>query len=68
MTNVALPPRGILFDKDGTLIDFRATWIPAYHGVAEELAQRLGGGAAMTGVLLARLGYDTAADSFAFRS
>ena len=26
------PIRGILFDKDGTLLDFCATWIPAYRG------------------------------------
>ncbi len=30
--------RGILFDKDGTLLDFDATWPPAYAAVAEELA------------------------------
>ncbi len=30
--------RGILFDKDGTLLDFDATWPPAYAAVAEDLA------------------------------
>jgi phosphoglycolate phosphatase len=29
--------RGVLFDKDGTLIDFRATWIPAYERLVREL-------------------------------
>ena len=57
--------RGILFDKDGTLIDFRATWVPAYRGVADELADRLGGGAPMAAVLLARQGYHLAVDEFA---
>ena len=57
--------RGILFDKDGTLIDFRATWVPAYRGVADELADRLGGGAPMAAVLLARQGYRLAVDKFA---
>lgn len=57
--------RGILFDKDGTLVDFRATWVPAYRGVASELAERLGGGAALAATLLARQGYDVDTDAFA---
>src|SRR3712207_6283148 len=31
--------RGILFDKDGTLIDFDATWGPAAYEVMRELAR-----------------------------
>ena len=30
--------RGILFDKDGTLLDFEATWAPLYQRLALELA------------------------------
>ncbi len=30
--------RGVLFDKDGTLADFAATWPPAYRAAAAELA------------------------------
>ena len=34
--------RGVLFDKDGTLADFAATWPPAYRAAASELAQSAG--------------------------
>ncbi len=30
--------KGLLFDKDGTLLDFHATWAPLYEGVARQLA------------------------------
>ena len=29
--------RAVLFDKDGTLIDFRATWLPAYEAIVRRL-------------------------------
>ncbi|MDP6565386.1 MAG: hypothetical protein QF578_11220 [Alphaproteobacteria bacterium] len=28
---------GILFDKDGTLLDFQQTWMPAYEAAVEAL-------------------------------
>ena len=37
------PIRGILFDKDGTLLDFCAAWIPAYRAAAGEIADLAGG-------------------------
>lgn len=36
------PIRGIVFDKDGTLIHFERTWAPVYVESAEALARRIG--------------------------
>ena len=46
--------RGILFDKDGTLLDFAATWPPAYWAAAEMLAGLAGNPALVNRVM--RLG------------
>ena len=50
--------RGILFDKDGTLFDFCASWIPAYRRSAERCAKLAAGVDAVS--LLAAAGYDAA--------
>ena len=50
--------RGILFDKDGTLFDFCASWIPAYRRSAERCAELAAGVDAVS--LLATAGYDAA--------
>lgn len=34
--------KAILFDKDGTLIDFHDNWLPAYRRLADELAAFIG--------------------------
>jgi phosphoglycolate phosphatase len=36
--NATSPLKGVLFDKDGTLIDFQLTWGPAIHAVIHALA------------------------------
>src|SRR5215212_348240 len=36
--NHTMPIRAILFDKDGTLVDFQRTWGPATHTVLTKLA------------------------------
>ncbi len=57
------PIRGILFDKDGTLVDYFATWTPAYLAAAAHLAE-LTGDPAAADRLLAAGGYDRNADRY----
>lgn len=53
--------RAVLFDKDGTLIDVNATWIPIYREMLMDIfATDLEGAEA----LMAKAGYDKAADRF----
>jgi phosphoglycolate phosphatase len=47
--------KGLLFDKDGTLLDFHATWTPVYDRVAQDLAA---GDAALARRLLEHGGFD----------
>lgn len=49
--------KGILFDKDGTLLDFHATWMPAYRSAAE-IVSRDAGQPELADRLLAIGGYD----------
>jgi phosphoglycolate phosphatase len=60
--------KAILFDKDGTLIDFRKTWLAAYRGAAAELAEVAGLAPGFIDILLARHGYDPATDTFTAES
>ncbi len=59
------PIAGVLFDKDGTLIDFRATWLAAYRGASADLCRAAGLPESFARTLLARSGYDHGTDSFA---
>ncbi|MEQ9502410.1 MAG: HAD family hydrolase [Deltaproteobacteria bacterium] len=36
-----MAPRAVLFDKDGTLIDFFAMWVPAYEEAAQRVVERM---------------------------
>ncbi len=53
--------KGLLFDKDGTLIDFFATWMPAYCKAAERIAHKAAAPDLADAMLLAG-GYDRPRD------
>ena len=53
--------RGILFDKDGTLLDFKRSWLPVYRQAALEFSD---GDAALAERLLTGHGYDAERDRF----
>ena len=56
--------RGLLFDKDGTLIDFYKTWGAAYRIITARIAD-MAGDPAMADRLLVAGGYDLATDRLA---
>ncbi len=53
---------GLVFDKDGTLFDFQATWSRWSAALIDELAQ---GNAALAGILGRAIGFDPADRSYA---
>ncbi|PTN38487.1 HAD family hydrolase [Desulfonatronum sp. SC1] len=60
-SNILSNIRGLLFDKDGTLFDFHASWRPVMQAAA---AMAAGGDPALASRLLAVGGYDTDSGTF----
>lgn len=54
-------PRGLLFDKDGTLFDFHLTWPPLLRALAEDLVK---GREDFVSLLLRAIGHDDEAGRF----
>jgi phosphoglycolate phosphatase len=54
--------KGVLFDKDGTLIDVTGTWVPAYRQLLREVFAD--GNPAEIEAKFVAAGYDPAADAF----
>lgn len=54
-------PKGLLFDKDGTMFDYHRTWTPLLTEVAERLA---GGDARKARAMLAAIGHDAVSGRF----
>jgi phosphoglycolate phosphatase len=56
-----MPIRGLLFDKDGTLIDIIGTWLPVYR---EMLAEAFPGQSEQWNRILLESGYDALSNNF----
>lgn len=57
---MAVAIRGVLFDKDGTLLDFERTWAPVSRACAERVARR----PEQVDALLDAVGHDPQTDRF----